>query len=368
MNGCRRIGIFPDPYLKDKWNNECNQVLKYWADSIKDYGYEVVGVSLANLLKPHELTTLRIDLIHFHWPEALLEHFVSHSRHSRFSMLYLLSIKLNIRRWFKDFQLFNIPLVLQIHDLVCHQYDENRLLHDMDLYFRSHLYKISRMVMTQEYSSLSFIEQAYGKKPSAVTYLGDFQAFHGGLIDKTLARSLLNIDADKKIFLYMGTARPNRNPLHAINVFNTITDNDAVLVVAGMHTENFQKFSCAGNVLFYSGMLDNDLVRNLFCAADFLINDGTDYLTSGVLRCAMSYGLPVITCHYGASIDMTAGAAIDIKNHKDGLFEAIGTALQLGNKEYDRLVDSAKLRNSERHWSQYGEVCNSFYRDILNIK
>ena len=362
-----RVGIFPDPYLKDRWNNECNQNLKYWADSISAQGYEVVGVSLENLLNLHELKSLRLDLLHVHWPEAILGHFAGHACYDRKRMLlYYVKIKWDLSCWLKKLRGLNIPLVLQIHDLACHQYAGNRPMQRLDLFLRRALYATSRLVLTQEHSSIPCIEEFYGRKPFGVTFLGDFQSFHGQRIAKAPARQLLGIPLDKKVFLFMGTARPNRNPGRAIEVFNAIDHAEALLLVAGMHNEHYRKVSRADNVLFYPGMLDNEMVRNILCAADFLINDGVNYLTSGVLRCAMSYGLPVITYHYGAAIDMTAGAAIEIRDDQGGLMDAVRSALQMSAERYADCVKQAGLRNSERSWRQCGEVCDLYYRDILN--
>lgn len=362
-----KIAIFPDPYLKDKWVAECNPTLRSWADAIADQGYEIVGLSVDELIDCANLPARGVDILHLHWPEPILERFLSSAFYDRKKLLLgYLRINWRLRVWLRKLERLGIPVVVQIHELVSHQYHGNALIMGLDRFLRRELFRLSRAILTQEYSSLPSIEAFYGKKPFGVTFLGDFKDFHGPLIERSTARAFLELPPEPKMFVYLGTARPNRNPKRIIELFNRLEEENAVLVVAGMHDESYLSLSTSQKIRFFTGMLDNSTICNILSAADFLVNDADEYLTSGVLRCAMSYGVPVIAYRYGASIDMVKEAVIDIERGADGLDRSIANALRLDEAAWIALHQQAELRNRERSWQQCGKVCKGIYMDILD--
>jgi glycosyltransferase involved in cell wall biosynthesis len=343
--------------------------LRSWADAIASEGYEIIGLSLDELIDCRRLLDRDIKILHLHWPESILSRFLGLAFYDRKKLLldYLL-IKWRLHVWLRKVERLGIPVVVQIHELVSHQYHGNTLLKRLDSYFRRKIYNLSRAALTQEYSSLPCIEAFYGKKPFGVTFLGDYKEFHGPPVARSAARAFLKIPLEPKLFVYLGTARPNRNPKRIIELFNRLDQENAILVVAGMHDESYRSLGTSAKIRFLTGMLDNDAIRNILSAADFLVNDADEYLTSAVLRCSMSYGVPAIAYRYGASIDMVAGAVIDIDRTPGGLDRSIATALQMEEAAWAWLHEQALQRDRERAWQQCGPECHRIYTAILSLE
>jgi len=118
-------------------------------------------------------------------------------------------------------------------------------------------------------------------------------------------------------------------------------------------------------IIIFDELLPNELLRNIFCASDYVINDAYEYMTSAVVRTAISYRVPVIVRKYGASIDMAKDAMIFIEDKIDGLENAIKYALNLDDVHYNMLVKAAESRNEERPWSQYGKTFDDLYSTLI---
>ena len=118
------------------------------------------------------------------------------------------------------------------------------------------------------------------------------------------------------------------------------------------------------SVLVFDGFLSGDLVRDVYCASDFVLNDAAEYLTSAVVRTAMEYARPVIARETGCTRDMARGAAVWIDRH-GGLAEAIAQALALPSEQYARLSESAAARNRERQWDGTAGVLSDLYEGLI---
>ena len=193
-----------------------------------------------------------------------------------------------------------------------------------------------------------------------MAYLGDYADFHGEKIGKKEARENLGLKDCNNIISYIGTVRKNRNPSETVDSFLKIADRNDVLIVAGLGTGKYVK-NKRENIIIYDGLIPNKQFRDIFCASDFIINDGRKYMTSAIVRTAMSYGVPVIVRHYGASIDMAKDASIIIEENDDGLTKAIQQAITINSEEYDKMRREAESRNAERIWGQYGKAFNELY-------
>jgi glycosyltransferase involved in cell wall biosynthesis len=117
-------------------------------------------------------------------------------------------------------------------------------------------------------------------------------------------------------------------------------------------------------IVTYTGLLSNEKIRDVICASDFIVNDAQKYMTSAIIRTALSYHTPVIVNPYGAAEDMARGAAIFIQEDDDPVDDAIREALTMDTEEYMSLVRSAKERNAERTWDQTGNNLVRFYEKI----
>ncbi|TAL70782.1 MAG: hypothetical protein EPN82_01425 [Bacteroidetes bacterium] len=366
----KTVAVFPNPYLKDQWSAVMHPLLSTWAGSLKEAGWYVIGLNAEDLFNTELVNNIGPDAIIIHWTETLTTFFINQNPSGRiltsivskiipFALRKKLangittSVKSMIDDWSNKLLISNIKVIYQVHELVSHSFTEPGLA-ECDNYLKGKVFEISSAFQTQEESSVLLIRNFYqSDKPYAITYLGDYTKFHGDIIPKSDAREILSLNKNTRIISYIGTARKNRNPSEVVQYFIKFAKDDARLIVAGMGVGKYVPVK-NDKIKVYDELLPNEKLRTIFSASDFVINDAHEYMTSAVVRTAISYNVPVIVRKYGASIDMAKDAVIFIEDTHNGLGNAIISALNLSDEEINKLVNSAKMRNEERPWSQYG--------------
>ena len=139
------------------------------------------------------------------------------------------------------------------------------------------------------------------------------------------------------------------------------------LLVASRNSAKYLKSSPSSErILVLDRFLSADEMRDVYCASDFVVNDAPEYLTSGVVRSAMSYGVPVIARDYGSTPDMARGAMVEIG--PQGLTEAMRRAASLTEGERAALASAALARDGERSWAAAGKILREVYETVARGK
>ncbi len=386
----RRVGMYPAFSFQDKWQREGNPLLKFLTEAINRRGWEVVPIELDELLMPARLVEKNLAVLHLHWPDAIAHSLVVLKPFHFFAgppvmnrFLQRLEIGLKTRRsfpaswfagepnrviqdWLVSLQSTKIPLVWEVHDLVTHSaVSGNAFWAASEALFRG-IYALAQSLILHENSCWEPVFQFYGtKKPFGVAPLGDYALVHGPARPQAESRSSLGIPTDGRVLAYIGTARKNRNPARISRWFTKLAGPNDTLLIAGQGTARYVRTVRDSRFRVFNGLVPTEKIRDIACAADFVINDAPRYLTSAVIRMAMSYGRPVIAYSYGSTLDMARGAAVFIDEGDNGLASAITKALRMDNSNYRQLAEAALQRNAERSWDQAGAGCVDTYNRIL---
>ena len=405
----RRVGMYPDPYARDAWNRTFHPLLPILAEEISRHGWDVAPVTVETLAQPARLNDLGLQVLHVHWPEDILINlhnkvydqtvnqrngwkrlpsriaegcmrraygFALHGPGKQGSTrdvhgtpdILQYRLAKEVRRYCRKLKAVGIPLVLQVHDIRCHGWARDSALGYGDPRLRKALVQIAAAVITQEECSWPIIFSQYPiPKHRVVAPLGDYATIHGPPIEKQVARRKLGVSASGRVFSYLGTARPNRNPRRTIQAFCKVAGEDDALVVGGNGMSGYipECGQTACRVQVFDGLLSNEQMRDLFCASDFVVNDAREYLTSAVIRAAMSYLVPVICFPYGAAVDMAQDAAVFIGGGESALEQALRRAITMTATQYDALRDAACERNKGRTWEIAGERCATLYDRLV---
>lgn len=374
------VGMFPDPFYEDEWSNS-HPLLRRMSESIQSFGWQVVSVSLDEIFNSDNLLEKKIDVLHLHWPVTLIDlesvdlyyfglkncRFIP-NRYRDFYQNMIFDKKrahAMIDKRMKQLERLTIPVVWEVHDIISHHLVNMPKLTTIDKMIYQGVYELSKGIIIHEKSCLNPIVDFYGiNKNYEVCCLGDYSVFHGSPISKDKARNDLGLPGNGKILSYIGTARVNRNPKQIIKTFKEIASPIDLLIIAGQGVGQYIKNNDDFRIKVFDGLLSNDTLRNIFCASDFVINDASKYLTSAVVRTAMSYGIPVIVYPYGSAIDMAKDAAIFIKETNNGLETAINYALKMDNNQYINMVNAAWQRNKERSWDNCGKSIVELYEKV----
>lgn len=376
----KTVAVFPNPYLKDQWSTVMHPLLSTWAGSLKEAGWNVIGLNAEDLFNTELVNNIGPDAIIIHWTETLTTFFINQnplgkiltslvSKIIPFALRKKLangitpSVKSMIDVWCNKLSNYNIKVIFQVHELISHSFTEPGLA-ECDTYLKKKIFDLSSAFLTQEESSAPLIKNYYtSEKPYAITYLGDYTKFHGDIIPKSEAREILSLNKNSRIISYIGTARKNRNPSEVVQCFVKVAKDSDCLIVAGMGVGKYVSVK-NDKIKIYDELLPNEKLRTIFSASDYVINDAHEYMTSAVVRTAISYHVPVIVRKYGASIDMAKDSVIYIEDEKDGLENAIKYALNLVDIPYNILVKTAESRNEERPWSQYGKAFDELFSSL----
>lgn len=367
-----RVGMFPDPYDGSDWHRQGNPILAFLAESITETGWEVIPIQLREIRNPQQLRLLKVDVLHLHWPASIFPE----GNHTIRRFLHLLPRKLlarlrvsRIDAWTELTENSGTPIVWQIHDLISHHLVGMGALSLADELLHKRVYQLSEAIIIHELSCGQAVWELHGsQKPFAVAPLGDYSRVYGPRLGKEEARSNLDISGRGRILSYIGTVRRNRNPADVVGAFLKVRGPGDLLIIAGGGVARAIGTDVDPHVLVYNGFVPREVIRDIFCASDYVINHARKYLTSAVIRTAMSYAVPVIAYPYGSALDMCRDAAVFVGQQDHALEDAITAALGMDDNRYRAMVQAAIRRNSERKWKRAGAACAKLYEQVVSSR
>ena len=356
----------PDPFLVTEWSRTANPVLHWQADAIHAAGAEIIGLQPHQARNPEIWSKLNLDVIHLHWPAGIfnfrvrrepLQKVIPHGFVQRW-MLYRLDA------WEKAVRKIGIPIVWEIHDTLSHHaYGYN---YTADFALHARFYSLANGVLLHGESCYQPVKDLFGaEKNYEISPLGSYQALYGPPISRNAALEALGLTSSGKVLSFLGTARPMRNAKASVSAFMKVAGPRDLLLVAGGGVEQYLPDSLDNRVKVYPGVIPPDLFLQLLCASDFTINDGAHYLTSAIIRVAMSYACPIIARPFGSALDMARDAAIWIPDTAEGLTSAIHTALQMSEETRLSLCSGAARNEQLLSWQANGEACLRIYQRVL---
>lgn len=363
-----RVGMYPNPFSNDIWNRQGNPHLKLLSLEIKRTGWDVVPITENEIRNPSSLNKKSLDILHLHWPESI--YYSQKLRDKKFFLPDKVFQKWALRKitkWVQKMKGLVVPIIWQVHDLYPHPTANDEFLFPIDNLLSKNIYQLADAIVIHELSCKKFIyEHFQGKKPFGVAPLGSYSLVYGLPREKQEAKKILNIPGDGKVFAYVGTVRKNRNPKDVVRAFQDVASPKDTLLVAGSGVKGAVGNLSDARILLLDGFLPKEMIRDVFCASDFVVNHAKNYLTSAVVRTAMSYSVPVIDYPYGSTLDMAGNAMVLIEDENGGLKHALALALDMPADRYREMVKSAAQRDLERQWPHAGSACVKLYNRILS--
>jgi glycosyltransferase involved in cell wall biosynthesis len=235
-----------------------------------------------------------------------------------------------------------IRVVFYYHDL--HTFSRIPFIKDLDRECRRHFHRTCDAVLFAEESARACVEQDNpSQRPSFKCQMGSFVDYHGELLARAQARLSLGIKPEKTVVFALGTIRSNRSIEDLIEAAGHL--KDVFVLAAGRGNAN----RSGPNVRTFGGYVSNEDIRTLLSCADYVINTGTNYLTSAAERVAISYGIPVIAHDFGSTTDMCRSALVPLKAGV-GLEAVLATLPRRSSEQYQILSSAALNRDAERTW------------------
>jgi hypothetical protein len=382
------VGMLPG-YDGSPWQTYGNRHLLMLYNQMSGKGIKVRPLLKGELF--NEKPSCDVDILHFHWMTAVfpfedLHHFYSSINSSlstncgpfqkiirhlqtnnsqRKKNILLRYSTEKIIEWIGELRTISKPIIWEIHDLASHHLKQDPLWSKIDYLCNWVLYNIADLIIMHEESCRMPILSNFGK-----TSDGRLRVVKIGPLDlekevpKYEARARLGIPQEKIVFSCIGTARPNRNPGNVVKAFSSWVENE-ILIVAGQGTKKYVIPN--QSIKVFADWIEPTIMRDIYCASDFIILDGQDYLTSGVIRSAIHFKVPSICRLFGASKDMASGATVAIVG--DDLKSAFEKARSIaGSAEYEEMIRCCKIRDDERNWVICSEMLYETYMTAAAIE
>lgn len=246
------------------------------------------GLPLSRALRPAP----RPDLLHLHWPTAYLR-----SRHPVWRRLYM---------WRTLFDLWllrqsGIPVVWTVHNLVTHDTPTPA----PEMRFSARLARLADRLIVHGAAAREAVITQLRAPPEKVAVIphGPLRDAYGDAPDKATARAALDLPPQAPVVLFFGLIRPYKGVLELLAAWSGLSEQarqGGTLLVAGNASEGpyatavRAQAAAAPATRLDMRFIEEDEVPILMAAADLLVLPFQASLTSGTVRLAMDYGLPVV--------------------------------------------------------------------------
>jgi glycosyltransferase involved in cell wall biosynthesis len=361
-----RVTFFPSPFQNDAWGKKGNPHLLELNRELSRAGLITAGLDKLPSARP---SSRFFEVLYLHWTEAISNELISRNVLT-YRILYHLGAARALRKLVRKhcsalFCNFD-ALVFHLHEFSSHDAIAGSLFATVDDEVKRAAVQHASGIAVAELGISSVLPVDLQKPAEVWAPLGDYSTFHGAPLLKQEARKrLFETSVAGTVFAYVGTARNNRNASDTVDAFQKLRRiyPDARLVIAGMNHFSFIANSVAGleGVTLLDGLLERETIRDVICAADFIVQDGAQYLTSAVVRTAISYSCPVIAYDFGCTSSMARGCLIPIESN---LLSSMLRAVEIDLAEVSEMQTQARLRNAERSWIVAGQNLSGFFRQL----
>lgn len=336
-----RLGADGNPYV-----DQLNQALR-------DRGFDVAPVSRRALVGRH-------DLVHVHWPEALV-------RWERGGPMVTLDVvKVLGALWVA--RLRGARLAWTGHNLGPHEDAHPRL---SAAYFRA-FGAMTDLVLSLSDSGVEALQQEHPwlkRRRVAVVPHGHYRDVYGAPLPAAEARRTLGLPAAEPVFLLMGQIRAYKRVPELIRAFEASRSGGAQLLIAGsiadpaLAAEVTTLAATGSGTVLRAGRVPAEEVATLHSAADVVVLPyaTTSTLNSGAAILALSLGRPVVVPDSGTMHELAAMVGPGwVHPCQGGPEEALRTAARAVHADRAEVPDLSALE-----WSRVGDMTASAFRELL---
>ncbi|MCX7826087.1 MAG: glycosyltransferase family 4 protein [Verrucomicrobiae bacterium] len=236
------------------------------------------------------------DVLHLHWPDASL------NLRSSMKCFVRTCLMLGLLRLAR---LRGTKLVWTMHNLKSHEAPHPRVER---FFWRRFPRLLDGYISLSEAGRETALEQlpALQSLPGFVVPHGHYRGVYPDEVTRAQARQQLGVSAKSPVLLYLGLIRPYKNVPHLIRTFRSLSDPEAVLMVAGKPfaptlSEEI-KSAAAGDarVRLFLGFIPDAELQRYLRAADLVVLPFTEFSNSGSALLALSFDCPILMPRKGA--------------------------------------------------------------------
>ncbi|MEL7354082.1 MAG: glycosyltransferase [Cyanobacteria bacterium J06560_5] len=356
--------VAEDPPLKivfAPWYSGQNPYQKRLSDQLKALSITVEGTrcSTATLLKTVEAQ--QADILHLHW----LQHFFlrENSRLRALLKLVLFLTQLAVLR------LKGIKIVWTVHNLVNHQ-ERHIILDKIGTFAVS---RLAHRLIVHSQTAETEIREALGvKKPIDVTPHASYIDVYENTLSPASAREILQISESTLVFLFLGYIHPYKGTIALAEAFKQLQPSNCSLLIVGkpkdsrLDSQLHQIAQHQKNIIYTPGFVPDEKIQLYMNAADIVALPYREFLTSGAVSLAMSFGKACLAPNIGSIGELLndKGAFLYDPSEEEGLTQAI-TAASKAHEQLKAMGEHNLQTARTKTWQAMAEKTFSIYQEAI---
>jgi beta-1,4-mannosyltransferase len=327
-------------------------------DSLRTQGLELVpepAFELRWLVRARH----QVGYLHFHWPQP----FWRHEKGPRRLRTPLSYVKLGLfAARLAGARALGYRVAWTVHQVFPHEVESERL----DRLGARTLAALSNLLIVHDGGTLESVRRELGRSAAdkaAVVPHGSYIGVYPSGRSRDAVRASLGLDSDAFLFLCFGDLRDYKDVDRLLSAFSCAELPNAALVVAGTVCADTQgdavRRHAAGDprVKPILRFVPDDLVSELFEAADAAVVARSDGGTSGSLILALSMGIPVVAAQrpvYEELLDGGAAGWLFQPGSTESLRATLEVAAAASTGERRRKGEAALTRAESLSWPEIG--------------
>lgn len=243
----------------------------------------------------------KFDILHVHWPEAMLIRVQNPFLALLYVSKFILSVTVMKARGTK--------VVWTVHNFKSHETNFSFL---RKAYFKWFSLAVDGVIALSK-TSLDLLFEQYpvlAKKPFKVTFHGHYREAYQNAKSKKEAREYFSLSDEHTVLLFLGQMRPYKNVHQLISAFKEIKDPNLRLLIAGLPNSNKLKNSiqdfCDSDTRIISTLefINDDDLQIFLNSANLVILPYKEILNSGTALLSLSFDKPAVVPDKGAMAEL----------------------------------------------------------------
>ncbi|MBH8571522.1 glycosyltransferase [Nostocaceae cyanobacterium CENA369] len=325
-------------------------------------------------IKPTDCSTLyllstikqsKVNILHLHW----LDHFFllrSNKLQSFIKLILFISQILILR-------LTNVKIIWTVHNIKNHQNKHlgldrlgailvSRLTHGLIVHSKAAENEIIKVFHLRQNKKIFIVPH------------GNYIDVYENKISQVEARKYLDIPDSSLVLLFFGLIHPYKGVLDLTKALKQLNYEDVCLVIAGkpcnevMAQDLAQEAEDNSKIKFISGLVPDEQVQVYMNACDVVVLPYKEFLTSGAVILAMSFGKACVAPRKGCINEVLddTGSFLYEPDNEDGLLQVLNTVVQKRDYLSKMGMHNYKLA-SQWNWNYVAKQTLNVYQNYLSF-
>ncbi|RCJ25518.1 hypothetical protein A6770_27685 [Nostoc minutum NIES-26] len=334
-------------------------------ENLTSLGVKIEPTNCSTLYLLSTIKQSKVHILHLHW----LDHFflTRTNKLKSFLKLILFISQLFILR------LMNIKIIWTVHNVKNHQNKHlgldrlgsilvSRLAHGLIVHSKSAKNEILKVFNIRQDKKIFIVPH------------GNYIDVYKNKISQIEARKCLNIPDSSLVLLFFGLIHPYKGVLDLTKALKQLNYEDVCLVIAGkpcnevMAKHLAQEAEDNKKIKFISGLVPDEQVQVYMNACDVVVLPYKEFLTSGAVILAMSFGKACVAPRKGCINEVLddTGSFLYNPDIEDGLLQALNSVLQKRDYLSNMGIHNYKLAN-QWNWNYVAQKTLNVYQNYLSF-